>query len=536
MSAVWKCANVAFLASVLIAAPLSATKSLSQAPAKGPALLTYDDLVRLYEEPTPAAELQNKLDKLLTTPFLSNAASQRGVKPVKPNSPELGRFLRLAAWNIEEGLEFNAVRAALGNDKVFLQRLAKTLPTKEQGGVDTILQQADMLKQADIVVLNEVDWGLKRTDYRNVARELATALNMNYAFGVEFVEVDPLTLGTEQLEGETAPDKGELIKHMSVDKSRTLGLHGTAIISRYPLSNVRIARFANLGHDWYADEKKQVSKLESGKRKGSGLVFEDKILREVRRGGRMMLLADVEDREIPNGKLTIVATHLENKTKPVNRVKQLQEILAQIKDIDHTVVVAGDMNTTGSDLTPTSFQREVKKRMGSTSFWLTKGVKYATGVGLLYDITLGAAKFARTRSDHTVKSFRFVSENSEEKFFTTLKDFRFSDGGAFDFRGSREASIGGSSETLSDSNERGSKGFVDTLELKGKIDIPFKLDWFFVKPARFTDPDDRGQSFLFAPHFGRTLKALNHSLKDGISDHNPIIVDLPLSERTAGRL
>src|SRR6266545_1144129 len=203
MSAVWKCANVAFLASVLIAAPLSATKSLSQAPAKGPALLTYDDLVRLYEEPTPAAELQNKLDKLLTTPFLSNAASQRGVKPVKPNSPELGRFLRLAAWNIEEGLEFNAVRAALGNDKVFLQRLAKTLPTKEQGGVDTILQQADMLKQADIVVLNEVDWGLKRTDYRNVARELATALNMNYAFGVEFVEVDPLTLGTEQLEDES---------------------------------------------------------------------------------------------------------------------------------------------------------------------------------------------------------------------------------------------------------------------------------------------------------------------------------------------
>ena len=33
-----------------------------------------------------------------------------------------------------------------------------------------------------------------------------------------------------------------------------------------------------------------------------------------------------------------------------------------------------------------------------------------------------------------MKSVRFVSENPEEKFFTALKDFRFQDRGAFDFR------------------------------------------------------------------------------------------------------
>ena len=48
--------------------------------------------------------------------------------------------------------------------------------------------------------------------------------------------------------------------------------------------------------------------------------------------------------------------------------------------------------------------------------------------------------------------------------------------------GSKQFSVGGSEETLSDSNERASKGFVSTLELEGKIDLELKLDWIFVKP------------------------------------------------------
>lgn len=194
------------------------------------------------------------------------------------------------------------------------------------------------------------------------------------------------------------------------------------------------------------------------------------------------------------------------------------------------MVVAGDMNTSGSDATPVSFERAVKQRLGSGSFWVSKGVKYATGVGLLYDATLGAVKRRRTKNDPTVKSVRFVSENPEERFFTTLKDFRFADGGAFDFRGSEEFSVGGSRETLSDSNERDSKGFVPTFALEGKISVEFKLDWIFVKPVRLTDPDDRAQGYLFAPRFGRTLKALNQSVKGRISDHNPVTADLLLAE------
>jgi endonuclease/exonuclease/phosphatase family metal-dependent hydrolase len=289
------------------------------------------------------------------------------------------------------------------------------------------------------------------------------------------------------------------------------------------LSNVRILRFKTEAHDWYADEKKKVSKIQKGENKAAAVVFNEKIAREVRRGGRMALFADAA---FPGGTLTVVATHLEDKTQPANRVKQLEEILSYIKDTPHPVVLAGDMNTSGTDGTPTSFQREVKKRLGSQKFWVTQGVKYATGVGVFYDLTLGALKSQRMKSDPTVKSVRFVSENPEENFFSTLKTFRFSDGGAFDFRGAKEFSVGNSNETLSDSNERASKGFASTLELLGKIDIKLKLDWIFVKPANLTDPNDLDQSFLLAPAFGRTLRALNYSLNDRISDHNPMIVDL----------
>src|SRR4030095_10398365 len=203
-------------------------------------------------------------------------------------------FLRVAFWNIERGLEFDAVRAALTNDQTFFRRL-RPAQRGSRFNLGNVLEQAAELSRADIIVLNEVDWGLKRTDYRNVVKELAAAMQMNYAFGVEFVEVDPLTLGTETLEGETSADRARMVEHLAVDKSRTLGLHGTAILSRFPLQNTRVVRFIKQGHDWYLDEKDGISKLEKGKRKGAKLVLGEKILREVRRGGRVLLIADGSD-------------------------------------------------------------------------------------------------------------------------------------------------------------------------------------------------------------------------------------------------
>ena len=133
--------------------------------------------------------------------------------------------------------------------------------------------QMDVLQSADVLVLNEVDWGMKRSDYRAVVKDLADALKMNWAYGVEFVEVDPKVLGTQSFaDVENETERKELDELFSADKSRLLALHGNAILSRYPLRDVKLVPFQYQAYDWYNGEKKY-GPLEAGKRKGASLVF-----------------------------------------------------------------------------------------------------------------------------------------------------------------------------------------------------------------------------------------------------------------------
>lgn len=496
-----------------------------------PELLTYEELVQLYQEPVPTEPLQRKLSALLNTPFVSNAASEKGVKPIRPQSPVLGPFLRVVFWNIEQGLQYEAVESALGGTRTYAALLHNTTLAHASTTRAPALKEAALLSQADVIVLNEVDWGMKRTDYRNEIVDLAKTLSMNYAYGVEFVEVDPIALGIEKFEGVKNGDE-ELIRDIKVDPAKYKGLHGTAILSRYRLENVQLRPLQFQGHDWYADEKKSVAPVEKGKRQIAEQVFLEKIYRQVRRGGRTMLQAEIVDPQLPEGRVTIVATHLEDRTTPKNREKQLKELLERIKDINSAVILAGDMNSSGEDSTPTSLKREVTKRLGSKSFWIHRGISYALGVGIIKDVLIGGVKFVRNQADPTVKHVPIVAPNPAAGFFEALKDFRFSDGGAFDFRGEPARSTGQSSETLGNSNERGSKGFVTTFEVERRVGSigKFKLDWVFVKPPGLTDPSKKDQPHVFAPHFGRTLKALNYSIEHRISDHSPITVDLPLKE------
>ena len=97
-------------------------------------------------------------------------------------------------------------------------------------------QDIEVLKSADVIVLNEVDWGLKRTGYRSVVQELGNVLNMNWAYGVEFIEVDSISLGTEKLEEwQDAAERQRLLAEIQVDKKKLKALHGTAVLSRYPI-------------------------------------------------------------------------------------------------------------------------------------------------------------------------------------------------------------------------------------------------------------------------------------------------------------
>jgi endonuclease/exonuclease/phosphatase family metal-dependent hydrolase len=491
-------------------------------------LFTYNELIELYQQETLDHLLREKLNDLLTTPFVSNEATARGAKPLMPNSDRLGKVLRVVHWNIERGLEYEAIEAAFKDGEAFSGLLDKSMYPEGSDKRQSVLEQAALLREADCIVLNEVDWGLKRTEYRNVVSELAKNLNMNYAYGVEFVEVDPIALGIESFDEAEPEDQVELIGEIKVDPDRYKGMHGTAILSRYPLHNVRLIPFKFQAHDWYVAEKKGASKVEQGKRKAGELVFLEKAQREVRRGGRMMLLADLVDPQLPGGRVTVVATHLEDRTKPSNRVRQLEELLAAVSSTRHAVIIAGDMNTSTQNMTPTSVSREIKKRLGSKSFWIKRGITYVTGAGLPFELVGGGLNKYRTQGDPTVRHIPLIAPNNEAKFFQVLKHFRFADGGAFDFRGDRNRSAGNHDANLANSNERGDKGFVTTFEVERKVGFigKFKLDWLFVKP-----PTQFGaHSFRFAPHFGRTLKTLNRSVGNGISDHDPIVVDLPFDE------
>jgi endonuclease/exonuclease/phosphatase family metal-dependent hydrolase len=71
---------------------------------------------------------------------------------------------------------------------------------------------------ADVLLLQEVDRGCRRTHYRDVARELATALGMNWISAGEFQEIGQARGGKPAITGQ-------------------------AILSRFPIEDVGVLRF-----------------------------------------------------------------------------------------------------------------------------------------------------------------------------------------------------------------------------------------------------------------------------------------------------
>jgi endonuclease/exonuclease/phosphatase family metal-dependent hydrolase len=506
-----------------------------------PKLFSYDELVQLSLNQEMTPELAEKLRVVTTTPFVNNEAYFRQAKPRPLEVNGLGSTLRVAFWNIERGLELDYIQLFLKDKDAFMTKVAEERKKAKESGkrirnvdMEKIPEDIEALKAADVWILNEADWGVKRTQYREIIRELGEALDMNWAYGVEFLEIDSKQLGTDTFDDrEDEADRQQLLEEFKVDKDRVRALHGNAVLSRYPIRDARLVPFT-VGYDWFKESK--IRPLEKGKRTAAKLVGED-LLREVRRGQRTTLFVDLDVPEAPGQRLTIVSTHLENRTKPKVRRQQMEELLKEIYDIPHPVVVAGDLNTTGSDSTPTSVENMLYKRYGNVDFWTTKGVQWATGVGLIYT----GAKAVRSlsgiqyRIDPTSANIPGASPNLERGLFSTIERFHFADGHAFDFRGVPERTVNERSGTLGDSNERGSKGFAPTFVSEliwGKVRVAkFKLDWIFVK-SNLDKPRDLTGSYLFAPHYARTMVDLNNCLPEPISDHSPMTVDLPFHEPT----
>jgi endonuclease/exonuclease/phosphatase family metal-dependent hydrolase len=489
-----------------------------------PRLFTYQELVTLGTIDDVGGKLAGKLHTITTTPFLSNEAFYRGAKPHKP-----GRSLRLVAWNIERGLELDGIKLLFANTEEFLRQAARKGSDVNLG---QMRQDIDALKSADVVVLNEVDWGLRRTGYRAVVRELAAALNMNWAYGVEFIEVDSISLGIEKLEEvESVAERRQLLAEIQVDKKQLKALHGTVVLSRYPIRQARLEPFHTVGYDWYAGERKALDPLEKGQRLGADAAFLEKVKRQIRRGSRTALIVTLDVPDLKEQRLTVAATHLESNASPETRRKQMEELLLLLRDIPNPVIIAGDLNTTGSNSSPTSIKKQVYHRLGSASFWTNTVVKYATGFGLFYDAAQRGLNTAKNQDDPTARDIPLVATNPEAELFSMLEDFRFQDGFAFDFRGNQVRTINGTEGTLANSNQRDTKGFVTTFEFERTLGVvgKLKLDWVLVK-AYATRPRDDKEPYRFAPHYARTLGSINYALPTRLSDHDPISVDLPFDE------
>ncbi|WP_439601814.1 endonuclease/exonuclease/phosphatase family protein [Devosia sp.] len=203
------------------------------------------------------------------------ACLQRVEAPVAGHGEILSFPLTVAAWNLERC--YNVEKSA-----VLLQR---------QG--------------AELVLLSEVDNGMARTAQRHTSRDIATELGMNYAFGVEFLELE---LGAEV---ELAFCEDDFNRH---------GFHGNALLSKAALQAPVMIRLEPHGH-WFTPESPA---------------------RRV--GTRCAIAAGVMTTE---GPLYAVSVHLENRGDAAYREAQVKRLIDAIDELagDTPVIIGGDLNT-----------------------------------------------------------------------------------------------------------------------------------------------------------------------------------------------
>jgi endonuclease/exonuclease/phosphatase family metal-dependent hydrolase len=235
--------------------------------------------IALLEGP-PQAE-RDRLDGLERTEanhaeaLAGLACLQRVEAPVTERGEILSFPLTVAAWNLERC--YNVEKSA-----VLLQR-----------------------EGAELALLSEVDNGMARTAQRHTSGDIATELGMNYAFGVEFLELE---LGAEV---ELAFCEDDFNRH---------GFHGNALLSKAALQATVMIRLEPHGH-WFTPESPA---------------------RRV--GTRCAIAAGVMTTE---GPLYAVSVHLENRGDAAYREAQVRRLIDAIDELagDTPVIIGGDLNT-----------------------------------------------------------------------------------------------------------------------------------------------------------------------------------------------
>jgi len=226
-------------------------------------------------------QLAAQIEHVLATPDIGSFAvdSDPMFDPIAPPvatpaaASAVQRRYRCLAWNLERGIR-------LGDQLV-------------------ALREHHYLKTCDVLLLTEADAGMARSGNRDVARELAAGLGMHYAFLPCYLNLA----------------KGSGLEY-DVEGRNRLGLHGNAILSRYPIRNVRRIPLRN-----------GVDKMAT---------------REKRLGTQTALAAEVV---FPSSVLTVGVVHLDAQSTQRHRWGQLRDVLAGMP-AGGPVLIGGDWNTT----------------------------------------------------------------------------------------------------------------------------------------------------------------------------------------------
>jgi len=190
-------------------------------------------------------------------------------------APARARY-RFLAWNIERGTQFDAQLEAF--------------------------RSHPYLKTCDVLLLTEADAGMARSGNRMVAEALARELGMAQVFAPCYIALGKGSGVERQVEGDN-----------------TFGLHGNAILSRYPLRDVRLIPLAN------------------------GV---DKMAHREQRLGRQAAVAARID--FPNLSLQAVSIHLDAQSTQRHRREQMRGVVDALPS-GLPVLLGGDWNTSTYD-------------------------------------------------------------------------------------------------------------------------------------------------------------------------------------------
>jgi endonuclease/exonuclease/phosphatase family metal-dependent hydrolase len=234
-----------------------------------PELLKFESTADL-ERSEVWKKVRDKAESVLDAVVVENATVQL------PNGGSQNSAVRALAWNLERGIKFDDIAHALKTD--------------------------ERLRERDVLLLSELDYGMARSGNRFVAKELADELGLNWAFAPVYI---PLQKGS----GVESDMRGE----------NAASIHGLAMMSPWPMKNVHAIPIPN------------------GK---------DKMLGKEKRLGRLRaLIADVDH---PRGTFRAVSVHLDAHCSRSHRALQMRIILDHLETLpEMSTLIGGDWNTTG---------------------------------------------------------------------------------------------------------------------------------------------------------------------------------------------